>query len=199
MSIYPLGELEGQGGGGKLLSQSLQEYLGVAVEGYLFGVSLQETKESFKGNILGLLKNQGQTNLGRWDLLRLWWEARSVREDRIKLLKFDKPLDPERLERIIGQYFVDEKIRAEALTIAVLNNTNQPGLAAKEARIIKNLGGRIIGLGDIEKERCQIASQKKYKDSHTVRRLAKVFGCPWGGENLFGQRADLVLILGEMI
>lgn len=206
-SVYPLGELEGRGRGGELLSQSLQEHLGVAVEGYLFGADLKETKESFLENILGLLKNQGQTNLGRWDLLRLWWEARSVREDRVRLVKLDKPLDSERLERIIGQYFVDEKIRAEALTISVLNNTNQPGLAAREARIIKNLGGRIIGLGDIENkqslslrdEKCQMASQKKYKNSHTVKRLTKIFGCPWRGENLFGQRADVVLILGEMI
>lgn len=198
-SIYPLGELEGKGRGGALLSQSLQENLGVAIDAYASVANSGETKKDFLTGVFGLLKNEGETNLSRWDLLRLWWEVRSVREDKVKLVRLDKPLDPERLEGIINQYFIDEKLRAEALTISVLNATNQPGLAAKEARIIKNLGGRIIGLGDIEKEKCQIKSTKKYKDSHTVRRLVKVFGCPWGGEDLLGQRADLVLILGEMI
>lgn len=188
-SIYPLGELEGKGRGGDLLARSLQENLGVPLDGYLTTDNLKEIK--------ALLESK--TNLSRWDLWRLWWEARNVREDRVKLVKLDKPLDPERLERIIGQYFVDEKIRREALAIAVLNATGQPGLATKEARIIKNLGGRIVGLGDIENEKCQIASLQKYKNSHTVKRLVKIFGCPWSGENLFGQRADLVLILGEMI
>lgn len=198
-SIYPLGEMEGKGKGGTLLAKSLQENLGLVIDGHLVASGIQETKASFLGKILDLLKNQEETNLNRGDILRLWWAARNIKEDRVWPVKLEEPLEPERLERTMGQYFGDEKIREEALTIAVLNATGQPGLATKEARIIKNMGGRIVGLGDIENEKCQITSPQKYKNSHTARRLVKIFGCPWSGENLFGQRADLVLVLGEMI
>ena len=206
-SIYPLGELEGKGGGGALLAKSLQENLGLVIDGYIsipnseFRIqnSESEAKGGFIGIVVSLLKNQGETNLNRWDLIRLWWEAGKVRKDKINLVNLDKPLDPERLEGIIGPYFLDEKIREEALTIAVLNTTNQPGLAAQQARIIKNLGGRIVSLGDAADEKCQIRSARKNKESQTVKRLAQIFGCPWAGEDLLGQRADLVLVLGEMI
>lgn len=198
-SIYPLGEMEGKGRGGSLLAQSLQENLGLVIDGHATTFKAGETKKDFLTGLFNLLQNQGETNLSRWDVFRLWWAVGNIKEDRVRLLKLEAPLAPERLERMMSQYFGDEKIREEALTIAVLNATGQSGLATKAARIITNLGGRVIGLGDIENEKCQITSPRKDKNSHTVRRLVKIFGCPWAGENLLGQRADVVLILGEMI
>jgi len=44
---------------------------------------------------------------------------------------------------------------------------------------------------------CQIKSEKKYKNSYTVRKLSHVFDCQWEGEPMAEQRANLVLIVGK--
>lgn len=215
-SIYQLGELEKKLGG-ELLAESVQEYLGIPVDGYIINSNVKTQMSELKEGLMEIFRNSlkggGKTNLTKWDLLRLWWKIRGVREDKINIIDLKEAsaseeiilsdgtkaikIDPERLERILSQFFVDEKIRQETLTIAVLNGTNHLGLANKGARLIGNMGGRVIGVGDVESSRCEARSEKKYKNSYTVKKLIRVFDCEWGGENLENQRADVVLILGE--
>jgi len=121
-------------------------------------------------------------------------------------------IDTERLESIMSQFFVDKKLKQEDLTVAVLNGTNHVGLANKVATLIKNIGGQLMTVGDTENglaprlgprgqgeslRQCQIKSEKKYKNSYTVRKLSHVFGCQWEGGPMAEQRANLVLIVGK--
>jgi len=213
-SLFGLGELDGRGG--EVLTTSLQEYLGIPIDAYasmqsakckpssraqVEGVqSAKEAKDSILGVFLSFLKNGGKTNLTKWDLFRLWWKINNIPEDKIKI--FD--LDPQLLEQIISGFAIDEKIKEEDLAIAVLNATDQPGLATKGSRLARNIGGRVIGIGELENGewkmengKCQIRSKKIYKNSYTVKKLSKIFNCDWGGENLEGQRAEVVLIIGR--
>lgn len=191
-SLFGLGELDGRGG--EVLTTSLQEYLGVPIDAYASMQSAKrkvqsakEAKDSILGVFSSFLKNEGKTNLTKWDLVRLWWKTNNIPEDKIKIVDL--------AEQPINGLAVDEKIRQEDLAIAVLNATDQPGLATKRARLVENIGGRVIGIGDKENEKCQIRSEKKFKNSYTVKRLSKIFNCDWGGENLEGQRAEVVLII----
>jgi hypothetical protein len=227
-SIYSLGELEGKGG--LLLAGSIQEYFGLPIDGWVAGHKSKRSvnlvtgaagsRNYFIDIIVESLKEESRTNLARWDLVRLWWEIRGVRQDRIKMVDLGETsaseevvlpdgtkaikIDPQHLEQIISEVAVDEKIRKEDLAIAVLNATNQPGLATKGSRLIRNIGGRVIGIGETENFQfpisnfqCQIRSKKNYKNSYTVKRLSKIFNCDWGGEDLEGQRAQVVLIIGR--
>ena len=122
-------------------------------------------------------------------------------------------IDTERLELIMSQFFVDKKIKKEDLTVAVLNGTNHVGLANQAATLIKNIGSQVVAIGDMENGEwrsplrgipsewengeCQIKSEKKYKNSYTIRKLNYIFDCHWEGVAMVGQRADVVLILGE--
>lgn len=212
-SLYRLGELENKGW--ELLSGSIQEYLGIPIDAYASISNLappapRESKDFILASLRFLIGN-GETNLTRWDLTRLWWGIKGVREDKINIINLEETgasvevilpdgtkaskVDPQRLEQIASQFFVDEKIKKEDLTIVVLNATDQPGLANKGARLIRNIGGRVVGIGDTENEKCEIRSGKKHKNTYTVRKLSRIFNCRWEGEDLENQRAEIVLIL----
>lgn len=232
-SLYQLGELEGRGS--EVLAGSLQEYLAVPIDGWVAeggrrsGESVvtgapvakweigdgEEARDLVARVLLQYLRSGGETNFTRWDLLRLWWQIRRVREDKITTVdlgqtsasqRVDLPdgsqatrIDPDRLNSIISRLFIDEKIRAEDLALVVLNDTDHSGLAHRGARIISNIGGRVVGTGEAEdgNEKCRLKSGRKDRDSYTVKKTAAIFNCQWTGEGLEGQRADVVLILGD--
>ena len=232
-SIYRLGELNKKGG--ELFQGSLQTYLGIPVDAYAsisnfqfpLGPSLgarpisnsKDISKALIKSVMILLTSKGETNLTKWDLVRLWLTLRSIRQDKINLVDLGQTsasqevdlldgtkankIDTERLESIMSQFFVDKKLKQEDLTVAVLNGTNHAGLANKVATLIKNIGGQVMTIGDTENgqgeslRQCQIKSEKKYKNSYTIRKLSHVFDCQWEGEPMAEQRANLVLIVGK--
>ncbi len=218
-SVYKLGELKGNGA--ELLTGSLQDSFGLAVEGFLKGVSDEWQKNGLKNSLLNQFfdsfVHDKKTNLSHWDLLRFWWRIKMIREDKITLIdlsetsvsqEVDLPdgtkamkVDTERLDRIISQFFADEMIKKEDLTIAVLNKTEKIGLANKAAKLISNIGGLVINIGAQvknvdKKDNCEIKSEKKYKNSYTVKKLSKIFNCQWVGEPDSEQRSMVVILLG---
>lgn len=219
-SVYPLGKLEGRGG--ELLAGSLQEYLGFPVDGYFFlekeKVILDDPKgikNFLKKTTREMLLREKETNLSRWDLFCLWWLVNRVKGSDILILDLGEHLafssvllpdgtaaveiNQEQLDRDIQSWLSDEAVRTENLSLAVLNATSHSGLARQGARLITNLGGRVVAVGEKQesRERCELRSSKKYRDFYTVSKLGKIFGCLWTGEELENQRAQVVLILGE--
>lgn len=223
--IYSLGELEGKGEA--LLADSLQEYLGVPLDAYVSPDKKELIIDNFNktvkiktqilGVMMGLFKGEGKTNLSRWDLLRLWWETVRLKNSKINVVNLSETsasseatlpdgtkatkIEPERLDRIVNRLFVDEKIRAEDLTLAVLNSTGKSGLANQGARLIANIGGRVVKVGEIEGmagiEKCQIRSEEKQRETYTVRKIREIFDCQWSREKIEGQRTEVVIILAE--
>lgn len=221
-SIYRLGELDKKGG--ELFSGSLEEYLGLPVDA--FAAELKPPlpdiqKTGFLGKLFGsLLKGKGKTNLTSWDLWRLWWNFKNLRQDKIILISLNQTsasqeidlldgtkaskIDPQRLESIISQFFIDQRLKDEDLTLTVLNGTSHLGLANKMATLVKNIGGQVISVGETEdiksqisNLKCQIRSEKKFKNTYTFKKLTKIFGCQWQEGRLTDQRADMALIAGE--
>lgn len=219
-SLYRLGELNKKGQ--ELFRGSLETYLGVPIEAYALTINGDEKTEGMKNKegitrFLKSLLKRGQTNLTKWDLLRLWLGFKNLRQDRINLIDLGqtsasqevdlpdgtkaKKIDTERLQSIMNKFFVDKKIKQEDLTVAVLNGTNHAGLANQAATLIKNIGSQIVAIGETENKlkykECQVMVEKKYKNSYTIQKLSYLFDCHWQGESMAGQRADVVLILGE--
>ena len=219
-SVYKLGEIKGDGGG--LLIGSLQEYFGVNLDGYLIGGKYQPGKTKAKNFLLNqffnVLRGREKTNLTHWDSLRIWWQVKKIREDKITVVdlaqisasqEVDLPdgskairIDPERLTRIISQFFVDEDFKKEDLTIAVLNKTKHLGLANNASKIITNIGGRVIQVSNLQNQEevdggCEVQSEKKYKNSYTVEKLKNIFDCHWIEREENEQRAKILLLIGE--
>lgn len=220
-SIFGLGQLEGQGSG--LLQGSLQEFLGIPLDGYLrldnlaleTGIAPEMVKKLILVQIGKLLKTRDLTNLNTWDLVNFWWQLKKIRPGKIAIVDLGQSevcsqttladgsqtvsVDTQRLDQIVNQLFEDEKIRSEALAIAVLNGTSQFGLAKKVARLINNAGGRVVEIGDWQEGviGCELRGKKSKTKTYTSQKLEKVFNCQWRSEDVAGHRADLVIILGE--
>jgi len=219
-SLYKLGEMKGQGG--NLLAGSLQEYFGLNLDGYLTGTQYQPEKMKIKNFLLNqffeALRGREKTNLSRWDLLRIWWQVRKIREDKITVVdlaqtsasqevelsdgSLARKIEPERLTRIINQFFIDEGFKKEDLTIAVLNKTEHFGLANNASEIINNIGGRVVQIGSLHDQveasgDCEIKSEKKYRNSYTIEKLKQIFDCHWSEGEENEQRAKILLLVGE--
>lgn len=217
-SICDLGKLEKKQAG-KFLAESLQEYLGLPIDGYILLPAIKPAtvgdKQFVMAAIFNLLKNKGESNLAAWELIRLWWQIKSVRQDKtttadlcgndtcFKEVLVDGSevlkLNQEKSDKTVSDLFKDSSIRQEDLAISVLNSTQQPGLANLAARLITNIGGRVVQIGERETARqtCLVWADKLKSKSYTVRKLIKVFGCNWSKDGFADQRADVILIVSQ--
>lgn len=213
--IYPLGELEGRGI--ELLAASLETYFGLPVDGW---VGAKEKWQEATGarkllsDLIGLgIKEKSSTNLSRWDLARLWLTVNRTRGHKIETVdlgettvaeEFDLPdgtkarrIDQQRISRIISNLFSDHQIRQEDLAIAIMNAGGETGLAAKAARLVANIGGRLVEVGDWseEIEACQIKTTPSVKKTYTSQKFAQIFGCQLRADLENDSRWDVLIIL----
>lgn len=226
-AIYRLGELNHQGA--DLLSESLESYFGLPIEAYVFNHKIDSSYrhqsasgfKEFLDKKLSLTSKK-ETNLTAWDLIRLWWINRQIRMDKIEIIDLAQTraieqtsmpdgnlavkIDSQRLESVIGQYFADGQIKKEDLTIAVLNGTEHSGLANKMANLIKNIGGRVIRVGEIDSTefsddfddvKCVIKTAEKYKNYYTVQKLINIFDCQWEEDETVSERSLVAVIVGD--
>ena len=121
-------------------------------------------------------------------------------------------LDGLRLDQFIQSRFEDSKLKDEGLGIGILNATDHPGLAEKAARVVTNIGGRVILTGNLEER--QHNSFVLGKDGYTQTRLSQVFapaciqtswplglfrsgGCFLQSDSFNFSRAEVTIVLGE--
>lgn len=210
-SIYGLGLIENRGG--ELLVDSVQESFGIPIDGYI--LTEKDPKFSITKIITESIQKKTSTNLGRLTLLRLWWQIRKLRADQIKefsltseneLKKVEQAdgltafeFDPDKTDQFLGGYFKEPNIRQEDLAIAILNATDHPGLAQRAARLVNNIGGRVVKVSDFEQRiaDCQIWVSAGVNKSQTYSRLSKIYHCQLKPGPVSEMRADLVIILGE--
>ncbi|MFZ5366277.1 MAG: LytR C-terminal domain-containing protein [Patescibacteria group bacterium] len=201
-----------------LLVETIQENLGVPVEGWIRITNYKLQITNYKEGILNELENQilgkGKTNFSTWDILRLWWEIKKIREGEIEVLDLEKlnvfsqsklpdgtvvlEIAPAQLDVQIQKYLADSQVKKEKLAIEVLNGTSYLGLAERGARILTNIGGEVVAVGNSEvgSEKCEVESEKKNKNSYTVLKIIKIFSCSWREKKEEG-RGEITLILGE--
>lgn len=244
-SIYELGQSEKVPIGGELLKVSLSRVMGVPINGVLVGGnqlserSTNQLLEDVRGSptFLFSLTANSTTDLSFMEILRFWWEIRSIRFDKIqtinlaqsditswevlsdgtRVLKINQPLLDQRLEGMLQEGF----LARERLSVAIFNSTSHPLLADRAARIVSNLGGRVVEtstlVGDPQSLTVVIGG-----DSVTNSRLKRAFSPGCHKQTLFtlvlqdscakivaelignnvelresSLRADIVIVLGE--
>lgn len=221
-AIYELGESQKELGGGKLLMETLTNFLAVPIDGFLDFKNLQPRQSvaeavdtlrenPFSGlNFLPVLK----TNLTLWELIKLKLGISAVRFDKIKELDLlalnvlDKENLPDgtlvftadsvKLDSVLSD-LVDPTIMAEHKNIAVLNATDRAQLAQKAARLITNLGGNVIIMANAGQE---LKKTEAYGvESATLRRLKQIFTSGdktnYSKKDAASSRAQINLLLGE--
>lgn len=217
-SLYSLGDLVKLGG--PLLAGSLQEYLGVPIDGYLTiqpcqTAEVREKRICLLERLWALMWSAKQTNLSRWDLVRLWWGIRQIRLSKIKVVdlcqnqncdEVELPdgskvwqLASEDLHKLSSNLLADSQIKDEGLSVAVLNGTSHYGLANRGARILTSVGTQILKISDWDNKTsvCEIRGAKKVSESYTFKKIQKLFDCRRQEEDVSEHRVDILVILGE--
>lgn len=202
----------------ELLPQTIEEGLAVPIDGWVLAGDFKDfngdAKRYFSQALILTLKEKTKTDLTLWDLFRLWWHSRRVKTNHVNNLDMEKqsiwkeeeladqsivliPKD-EDLDLLMQRFFSDPGIKKESLAIEILNGTSYPYLAQRAGRIISNIGGEIISLGNRERggASCLVEGKKEKRDLYTVNRIKNIFGCQWR-EVEEGGKADVTLTVGE--
>lgn len=195
--IYQVGELDSRGG--EVYSDSVSQYLGIPIDGYVHSqrnfVSLKQY--FFNPDFIF----QQNSNLRFWDKLRFAQTIGSLRFDKINQVDLGKlaavSADPESLDNTLTNLFHEYSISRERLRISIFNATDVAGLGEKAARILENIGMTVV---DVDSEnsfrkKCLVQTSEKLKVSLTVKRITDIFHCDFAKLEA-GGKSDLSVIVG---
>lgn len=136
-----------------------------------------------------------QTNLTKWDLLRLFWAARNIPAENIHFKNVN--LEHNKiLPRKDATDLADAQILKEAKTIQIINASGQEGRGWQLERIISSLGGVVVSV-----ESALTPSKKSktsyYTDSsYTLTRINSFLHFPLVKMNKKGI-SDILILVGE--
>lgn len=179
----------------ELFSKSLEYFFGFSLD-YWFAFP----REVLKGDDLEDLK-KNLIEKTRFLFLASGYQA----VDRINLFNFNRFLRrrflswelfeaekegwvvDNRLQRAVWDdwasvYLADDRVKEEGLAVGVYNTTQRKGLAREVARILVNLGVRVVKVGNASKKvgECLVGiKESKIQESVTFKRIRDLLDCPF--------------------
>lgn len=168
---------------------------GVIIKNYAQDYNFDEKLEdylSFTSPVKILLGNGDvSTNVSRYDALRLWWQAKSIRSnevirDDISGLNESSSnvlgVNNRSLNRALKPYFENYYLIEERTEVSVINSSGNQNAGLLITSFIESMGGRIVETneGDFEIDKCSIQGAKSYARDY----LAKTFDCDINDGNL---------------
>ena len=109
-----------------------------------------------------------------------------------------KRINSEALTVFLEQKFEDAQIRQEALSVTVKNTTETPGVGQKFTKIITNLGGKVLTVGNEKSEitGCQLEVKPESQKARLVLYLKQEYNCQ-SIPPLSDGGADLIVRVGK--
>ena len=190
--VFELGELDGVGG--KLLTRSTQNLLGVEVVGFRIG---------------------NKTNLTWWDSLRwkeqIWFRSKKTSSinlanssgiSEVTLGDDTKAYEAREIliDELINLELFDQRVVKERLSVAIVNATGVSGIAHQTARIMTNLGGEVnlVTNQDIAESSVVVVRNKDLIRSETVKGLVRLLSVTEVKvEENNDYRAEVVVVIGK--
>lgn len=219
-AIWKLGNIEKKSG--QLLSQSLEQALGVPLAYYLGALELPEASSGdawkqfreifswrsfFRGGKFYI------KNIPIGLFVRLYWQQRFIKADDVKRINIGQSIalvpemlpdgsvvniiDPQRMDVLLGQTLEDPVVRRERLTVGVYNTTGTPSVAGRVARILGSLGMLVVAVGNspqTEAGNCVLAGGREALSSQTARLIKSILECDIRNESV--ERVDLRVNMG---
>ena len=192
-NVYDLGRLDDNGG--ELLRRTIQEMLAVPVHGW--SVARDSNLTWWDNWRLSRAKHLIRTKKNRLnnDSQQSIWNQETL-NDGSQIYRVNQGL----IEELINKNFIDQKVVDEGLSMAILNGSQASGTAAVVGRLIANLGGEVVLIGNrdqLEQSYIMVTSADQIND-YTVKVLQRDLGIARIeiGDTM-EHRADLVVVLGE--
>lgn len=236
-SIYDLGQVDTVTMGGRLLKHTISSLEGTIIDGIVVSQDPKDFRspvklvEQLKQNPFAIfpLTARLESDLSKLELLKLFWDLKGVRADNLSLVDLGNSsitksllladgsrglgIDQAKLDLLLQSKLKDVKVMDEGLSIGVINGTTHPRLAESVARIINNLGGRVIFMTNSQANYSQ--SFVLGKPSYTTTRLSQFFAphclpsanmvlswikkpqCVINDPEILSSRAQISVVLGE--
>lgn len=158
--------------GGPLLKSSLQALMGIPIDGYVVG---------------------NKSDLSWWDMVRLYYRERIFKSDLVKLTTFS--------DAQINEDLFDDQVAGESINVAIVNASGVEGQARLYARMIANLGGRVVFTGTaIEQDKSYILlNEGDLNRSNTFQLVQRIMGkeVEVKSGNTSEYLGELVIFLGK--
>ena len=189
--------------GSQKTAEVLSKTFGTKIDNYIdinYTLDEDKSKEMFK-NFASLatpvaILTRGKddeiqnTNITRWDSLRLWWELKGLGVKDVHFtdlaLLVEEILDTSgqkvlgadtlSLNRQIEQYLQNSKLRNENINITIKNGTGVPGAARLAASFATSVGAKVVDVkaANTVNDKTSIVANE---GSFTASYLAKMFNC----------------------
>jgi hypothetical protein len=202
--------------GTKTLKNSILKIFGFKVDKFL--IASKNSRSLFddllgNGSFLDLLKlkdfvavrDEFKTDLTLEEFYSLFTFVKSIPNDRLinKALVLEDLTDPTIIDASFEDIGLDSYVNQESKNISVLNGTDISGVASLGARVVKNMGGRVVALGNADRTYSLSVIVADDLDSKTVRFLSRVFNIKNVVKKADGyvqehevDRSDIVVIMG---
>jgi hypothetical protein len=226
--LYKIAELENSDKLFSVINQTLIDYFGVATRN-VYITSLDDNLKSFYDNLtnpfvmFNLTFNEDWTNKhiispdSRWNLINLAQKINNIPiQNRVSLNILENEIgyketsidqsiiiktDFNKLDSYIKRIFQNSEILSEKANISIANGTEITGLGSKVSRLITNMGGVIVNVGNTEtiQEKTVIQiNNKKWITSSTLEKITKTIpDSEISSELNTDNRTDILIILGK--
>lgn len=212
-ALWKLGFIDGKEG--NVLSQSLERAIAVRTPYYLGekSDSLVSTSDIIEYGKRFFSFRKRLTNIPLRMFLSFFWALQRARLDAIRVIDLSdtsvsiseelsdnttrEVLDAGRLDAALKGVYEDELLASENTTVAVYNTTTTPSLGTQAARMLTNLGIRVVAVGNASPslKGCTLSGTKQAVDTKTAALIKTFFSCDVVVQTQ-QERADLTIHLG---
>lgn len=217
-ALWRLGGIEKRGG--TILAQSLQEALGLPIDGYIspnrpeisVAADTSFVPKPLQVSRLPFILFDYRTNIPFVTLIRLSLAASRLRPDSVTSITMAKDNalveeqlpdgtvaetpDAGRLDVLFGTTFEDARVRGEGLSVSVYNTTDMVSLGSRVGKLLGRIGVFVVRVGNDTStvDQCRIRGGKKALASTTAAVITGILGC--GQEEGTPEVADLEVRVG---
>lgn len=151
------------------------------------------------------IQDEFKTDLTLEEFYNLFSFIKSIPNDRLinKILALGDLTDSKIIDASFEDISLDSYVSQESKNVSVLNGTDISGIASLGARIVKNMGGRVVALGNADKTYSQSVIIADDPNSQTCRFISRVFNIRNIVSKTTGSiqehevdRSDIVVIMG---
>ena len=222
-SLWKLDMLEKRHG--SLFLPSLVENFTIPIQWYsIHGKGVGRTNEDIVQFVRGQLSLVSllrsvvvrSSSLTLIDTVRVWMVTRAIDASTTRVFDFRSrsigsemsfpdgsravQLDLKMYDGIVGDVFGSVELRKDAIRLAIYNTTLMLGIGSRVARVIEQLGGYIVFVGNddvLYDGLCELAGTKERLLSTTGNVIQSLYGCT-SVETSEVLRGDLILRLGKL-
>ncbi|HSX18755.1 MAG TPA: hypothetical protein VLE91_01330 [Candidatus Saccharimonadales bacterium] len=130
------------------------------------------------------------TNIARFDLLRLWWQAKGLSTNNLDLVETSNRtqniilaggekvlgVDDVSMQRLFGQYMENSKVLEEGAEVNIINASGSIDAYKLASDLVYSVGGRVGAISANEQKQPTTVIRVR-SSSYSASYLAKVFDC----------------------